>query len=354
MLFEPATGVADDSTLRVEAAAQAMAMQIRVLNASTVQDVDAAFADLARDRPNGLLVGTGPFVNDRRVQLAKLAARHAIPAVYKDRQAPEVGGLASYGANLADGYRHVGAYAGRILKGAKPADLPVVQSTRFELVINHSTARTLGLNVPPSAARASRRGDRINHRSYLLQCMSPDVARSGPEPMDGCPQLVEADIRAFGRHSGFDPDTDRRSSGLLLHTFFRSPPFHASRFLAVMVQVQGKVGVILGSGEGNETARVHHVARWHCGSFSPLAARAQHAFAQRLRQLSWIEGRTVTIEYRWAEGDSARYVEIATEVVQLKPSVIVTNGNAAVAAVKQVTSSISIVFAVRAIRLARA
>jgi putative ABC transport system substrate-binding protein len=149
VLFDPATGVAADSTLRVEAAAQAMAMQIRVLNASTVQDVDAAFADLARDRPNGLLVGTGPFLTDRRVQLAQLAARHAIPAVYQDRQAPEVGGLASYGANLADGYRHVGAYAGRILKGAKPADLPVVQSTRFGLVINHSTARMLGLIVPP-------------------------------------------------------------------------------------------------------------------------------------------------------------------------------------------------------------
>src|SRR6202048_1931270 len=150
VLFDPATGVAADSTLRVEAAAQGMAMQIRGLNARPAQEVDAAFADLARDRPNGLLVGTGPFLTDRRVQLAQLAARHAIPAVYQDRQAPEVGGLASYGANLADGYRHVGAYAGRILKGAKPADLPVVQSTRFELVINHSTARMLGLIVPPT------------------------------------------------------------------------------------------------------------------------------------------------------------------------------------------------------------
>jgi len=150
VLFDPATGVAADSTLRVEAAARAMAMQIRVLNASTVQEVDAAFADLARERPDALLVGTGPFMTDRRVQLAQLAARHAIPAVYQDRQAPEVGGLASYGANLADGYRQVGAYAGRILKGAKPADLPVVQSSRFELVINHSTARMLGLTVPPT------------------------------------------------------------------------------------------------------------------------------------------------------------------------------------------------------------
>jgi ABC-type uncharacterized transport system substrate-binding protein len=150
VLIDPATGVAADSTLRLDVAAQAMAMQIRVLDASTVQQVDAAFADLARDRPDGLLVGTGPFLTDRRVQLAQLAARHAIPAVYQDRQAPEVGGLASYGANLADGYRHVGAYAGRILKGAKPTDLPVVQSSRFELVINQSTARMLGLTLPPT------------------------------------------------------------------------------------------------------------------------------------------------------------------------------------------------------------
>jgi putative tryptophan/tyrosine transport system substrate-binding protein len=132
----------------VEAAARAMAVQIRVLNASTLQEIDAAFAGLAHARPDALFVGTGPFLTDRRVQLAQLAARYAIPAVYQDRQFVEVGGLASYGASLADGYRQVGAYAGRILKGAKPADLPVVQSSKFELVINHSTARMLGLTVP--------------------------------------------------------------------------------------------------------------------------------------------------------------------------------------------------------------
>jgi putative ABC transport system substrate-binding protein len=141
-----------DATLRrdVGAAAEAMTMQTRVLNASTVQEVDAAFASFVHERPDALFVGTGPFMTDRRVQLAQLAARHAIPAIYQDRQFVEVGGLMSYGASLADGYRHVGAYTGRILKGAKPADLPVVQSSKFELVINLSTARMLGLSVPPA------------------------------------------------------------------------------------------------------------------------------------------------------------------------------------------------------------
>jgi ABC-type uncharacterized transport system substrate-binding protein len=100
------------------------------------------------ERSDGLIVGSTPFLFDRRVQLAQLAARHAVPAIYQDRHHAEVGGLVSYGASLGDGYRHVGVYTGRILKGAKPADLPVVQSTRFELVINAPTARMLGLTVP--------------------------------------------------------------------------------------------------------------------------------------------------------------------------------------------------------------
>jgi putative ABC transport system substrate-binding protein len=150
-LINPTEAASADSTLReVDAAALAMAMQIRVLNTSTLQEIDEAFAGFVRERPDALFVGAGPFLTDRRVQLAQLAARHAIPAIYQDRLFAEVGGLASYGANLADGYRHVGAYTGRILKGTKPADLPVVQSSKFELVINHSTARMLGLSVPPT------------------------------------------------------------------------------------------------------------------------------------------------------------------------------------------------------------
>ena len=125
-------------------------MQIQVFNASTIREIDAAFASLVNERPDALFVGISPFLLDRRVQLAQLAARHAIPAIYPDRVHAEVGGLMSYGASLGDAYRQLGVYAGRILRGAKPADLPVVQSSKLELVINQSTARMLGLTLPPS------------------------------------------------------------------------------------------------------------------------------------------------------------------------------------------------------------
>jgi putative tryptophan/tyrosine transport system substrate-binding protein len=149
VLVDPTNASGTDATLRdVGAAARTMGLQIQVLNASTSLELDAAFATLVRERSAALIVGSTPFFFDRRVQLALLAARHAAPAIYQDRHHAEVGGLISYGASLGDAYRHVGVYAGRILKGAKPADLPVVQPTRFELVINVSTARMLGLTVP--------------------------------------------------------------------------------------------------------------------------------------------------------------------------------------------------------------
>jgi putative tryptophan/tyrosine transport system substrate-binding protein len=149
VLVDPTNASGTDATLRdVGAAARTMGLQIQVLNASTSLELDAAFAALVRERSAALIVGSTPFFFDRRVQLALLAARHAAPAIYQDRHHAEVGGLISYGANLGDAYRHVGVYAGRILKGAKPADLPIVQPTRFELVINVSTARMLGLTVP--------------------------------------------------------------------------------------------------------------------------------------------------------------------------------------------------------------
>jgi putative ABC transport system substrate-binding protein len=149
VLVDPANAAFTESTLRdVDAAARAMGLQIQVLNASTSREIEAAFASFVDERPDALFVGAGAFFIERRVQLAQWAARHAVPAIYQDRLHVEVGGLMSYGASLTDAYRQVGGYTGRILKGAKPADLPVVQSSKFELVINHPTARMLGLTVP--------------------------------------------------------------------------------------------------------------------------------------------------------------------------------------------------------------
>jgi putative ABC transport system substrate-binding protein len=127
-----------------------MGLQVAVLNASTSHEIDAAFATLVRERFDGLFVAQDPFFNSRRLQLSLLAMRHAIPAAYSGREYAEAGGLVSYGSDIKDAYRQVGVYVGRILKGAKPADLPVVQSSKFELVINAQSARILGLTVPPT------------------------------------------------------------------------------------------------------------------------------------------------------------------------------------------------------------
>jgi putative ABC transport system substrate-binding protein len=123
---------------------------IQVYEVSTGHDIDAAFASMAREKADALLVAPGTFFNTRRVQLAILAARHALPAIYPVRAYTEAGGLMSYGSDIFDAFRQVGLYTGRILKGAKPVDLPVMQSTKFELVINLNTARAIGVAVPPS------------------------------------------------------------------------------------------------------------------------------------------------------------------------------------------------------------
>jgi len=149
VLVNPANSATTETTLRdVEPAARAMGLQIEVLNASTIREIDAAFATIVRERPDALFIGNDPFFSARRVQLALLAGRHGVPALFSDREYAEAGGLMTYGTNIVDVYRQIGVYAGRILKGAKPADLPVVQSSKFDLVINASTARMLGLIVP--------------------------------------------------------------------------------------------------------------------------------------------------------------------------------------------------------------
>jgi putative ABC transport system substrate-binding protein len=150
VLVNPAGPDAETTLKDVEPAARAIGLQIPVLNASTSREINAAFATFVRERPDALFVGGDPFFSSRRVQLVHLATLHKVPATYTQRDYVEAGGLMSYGSNIVDAWRQLGTYAGRILKGAKPADLPVVQASKFQLVINHETARMLGLTVPPA------------------------------------------------------------------------------------------------------------------------------------------------------------------------------------------------------------
>jgi putative ABC transport system substrate-binding protein len=151
VLVNPAYVAETESTLReLQPAAGAMRLQFQVLKAGTRQEIDAAFAMIARERPDALFVSSDTFFTSRRVQLVSLAMRYAIPTAFPNRESAELGGLMSYGTNIADAWRQSGSYAGRILRGAKPGELPVVQSTKFELVINAQTASILGLTVPPT------------------------------------------------------------------------------------------------------------------------------------------------------------------------------------------------------------
>jgi ABC-type uncharacterized transport system substrate-binding protein len=134
----------------VEAAAATMGLEIQAINVSTIRDIETVFASFGRQRPDALFVTGGPFLLSRRMQLALLAARHAMPTSYGSREYAEIGGLMSYGASLTDAHRQAGVYTGRVLKGAKPSDLPVMQATKFELVINLAAASALGLEVPPT------------------------------------------------------------------------------------------------------------------------------------------------------------------------------------------------------------
>jgi putative tryptophan/tyrosine transport system substrate-binding protein len=149
VLVNPTDAVRTESNLKeVDTAARAIGLQVHIVNASTIAEIDAAFATMVRERLDAIFVVPDSFFNSRRVQLANLAARFALPSAFGQREYCEVGGLMSYGTNLADARRQIGSYAGRILKGARAADLPVVQATNFELVVNLTTARMLGLTVP--------------------------------------------------------------------------------------------------------------------------------------------------------------------------------------------------------------
>jgi putative ABC transport system substrate-binding protein len=155
VLVNPNYSGAETQLRDVQEAALRLGVQLVVLRANTDSDFGDAFATLVQQRAGALLVCTSPFFNSRREQLVVLAARHAVPAMYEFREFAMAGGLMSYGTSLAAAYRQIGVYTGRVLKGAKPADLPVVQSTRFEFVVNLSTAKALGLEVPPTlSARA--------------------------------------------------------------------------------------------------------------------------------------------------------------------------------------------------------
>jgi putative ABC transport system substrate-binding protein len=150
VLVNPANTLAAEATLRdVQQAASTLGLQIQILNVSTIGEIDATFANLGRERPDALFVTGDAFFTSRRGQFATLMAVNKIPATYSQRDFVEAGGLMSYGTDIADAFHQVGVYIGSILKGAKPADLPVLQATKFEFAINLQTARALGIEVPP-------------------------------------------------------------------------------------------------------------------------------------------------------------------------------------------------------------
>jgi putative tryptophan/tyrosine transport system substrate-binding protein len=149
VLVNPNYSEAENQLREVQEAAARLGVQLVVVHANAESDFDAAFSTVVQQRSGALLVCASPFFNTRREQLVVLAARHALPTIYEWRDFAAAGGLMSYGTSLADAYRQAGVYAGQILKGAQPADLPIVQSTKFEFVINLNTAKALGLTIPP-------------------------------------------------------------------------------------------------------------------------------------------------------------------------------------------------------------
>ena len=155
LLVNPSNAIAEVTIRDVQEAARAKGVQLQILRAGTEAEIDSAFAALVQLRAGALVAATDPFFNSRREQLVALASHHAVPAIWEWREFVEVGGLISYGSSLTDMWRPVGIYVGKILKGANPADLPIQQPTKFELVINLKTAKVLGLTVPQSLLAAA-------------------------------------------------------------------------------------------------------------------------------------------------------------------------------------------------------
>jgi putative ABC transport system substrate-binding protein len=155
LLLNPTYPSAEKQSTDLQAAARTLGLQLHVLHASSERDFDTIFATLAQMRAGALVIGNDPFFNSRSEQLGALSVRHAVPTIFQNREFAAAGGLMSYGTNLADTYRLVGVYTGRILKGEKPADMPVQQATKLELIINLTTAKALGIAVPlPLTGRA--------------------------------------------------------------------------------------------------------------------------------------------------------------------------------------------------------
>ncbi len=176
VLLNPANASIAESTLRdVQETAPTIGLQIQILNASTIGEIDAAFATLARERPDALFVAADAFFVSRAVQFATLTARDRVPATYSLRDYVAAGGLMSYGTDIANVFHQVGVYVGSILKGAKPTDLPVLQSTKFEFAINLQTARALGIEVPSGLLAIV--DEVIEESCCLLRCTSPKLAR---------------------------------------------------------------------------------------------------------------------------------------------------------------------------------
>ncbi len=203
LLVNPSNANVEGVTKDVMAAAATLGVQIDVVQASDSREIEAAFATLVRNKANALLIGSDVFFSSRRVQLATLTTRHAIPAVQNVREFAEVGGLMSYGTSLTEAFRQLGVYTGRILKGAKPADLPVVQSTKFEFVINLPTARALGIEIPPTLLA---RADEVIDPAYTLDsikaCKSSVMSRAKISSSNGAlPRADTNDCQRLRRNS---------------------------------------------------------------------------------------------------------------------------------------------------------